>query len=624
MGEDDEPNDSPEPRAVRRGPGAPRIVRTGQPGRPKKVYNMIPMEEADSTHAEEIFLAEIPMNNALEGTNADEWLDAMVDEVASIIKNDTWSLIDRTDDMDVIGSRIVLRNKLGADGRLQRRKARLVAQGFSQRPGVHYCQTFAPVARLSTVRLLTSLAVRYNCAVNQLDVATAYLNGELEEIIHIRPPKGLEETLHLLAKDSRYGKNVREKAQLMLRQIEEGNKICRLYKALYGLRQAGRAWHTKLSQALTAMGAIQSKCDPCLYRVGKGKIPTLILTYVDDILIMSPNKGLTNKMINALSNMFEVKNLGEVSSCLGMEFRRRQGEFHISQTRYISELLERFGMTDAKPVSTPLAVGATLYKPDEERSEEEVKLPFRELVGALNYLATGTRPDISYAVSYLGQFNNCFGRDHWTAAKRVLRYLKGTLHIGISYRASDNKMKGYVDADWGNNKDDRRSFTGFVFCFNGSPVSWESKKQRTVALSSTEAEFMAMTEAVKETLYFRRLFEELGMEKLLDISIYNDNMGALKLAENPVLHNRSKHIDLRFHFIREAVHEKLVRVEYLDTNSMLTDILTKGLAVPRLRQLVAEMGLREIRSSRGSVGSCESRTQVALDDGCAAYESISC
>jgi len=163
----------------------------------------------------------------------------------------------------------------------------------------------------------------------------------------------------------------------------------------------------------------------------------------------------------------------------------------------------------------------------------------------------GTRPDISFAVSYLGQFNNCFDRGHWTerAAKRVLRYLKGTQHLGISYRTSDKKLEGYVDADWGNNKEDRRSFTGFVFCFNGEPVSWESKKQRTVALSSTEAEFMAMTEAVKENLYFRRSFEELEMDGLIDATIYSDNMGALKLAENPIFHNRSKHIDLRFHFI---------------------------------------------------------------------------
>lgn len=313
------------------------------------------------------------------------------------------------------------------------------------------------------------------------------------------------------------------------------------------------------------------------------------------------------EVISHLSTKFEVKNLGDINLCLGMEFKRHQGVFSINQRHYILELLERFGMLDAKSVCSPIESGTALCKPDTESSEEDAKLSFRELVGALNYLALGTRPDISFAVSYLGQFNNYFDQTHWTAAKRVLRYLKGTMDLGISYCASDAKLIGYVDADWGNNRSDRRSFTGFVFCLNGGPISWESKKQRTVALSSTEAEFMAMTEAVKERLYLRRLFEELGLRELMDITIFNDNMGAIKLAENPIFHNRSKHIDLRFHFIREAVNEKLINIRYLDSNSMIADTLTKGLSGCKLKELIRSMGLREIRSSRGSVRDLNSR-----------------
>lgn len=598
---EDEPELDPPLAAARRGPGAPKIIRTGQRGRPKKVYNMIPTNEADFISVEEVLLAEIPMDKALNGPSSNEWQEAMADEMASIIKNDTWCLVQRTDEMEVIGSRMVLRNKFGADGRLQRRKARLVAQGFAQRPGVHYSQTFAPVARLSSVKLLMSLAARYNCSVHHLDVATAYLNGELEETIYIRPPKGIEEALEVLVKNCRFEENIRIKAKTMLREIKGSDKVCRLNKALYGLRQAGRAWYSKLNRVLLKMGATPSKCDPCLYRVDKGKIPTLILTYVDDILILSPCLKLMSGIIEGLSNIFEVKNLGEVSFCLGLEFKRQDGEISINQRRYISELLERFGMTDAKPVCTPIETGSSLCKTEGGTSEEDAKLPYRELVGALNYLAMATRPDISFVVSHLGQFNNCFNNAHWTAAKRVLRYLKGTIDLCIRYRPSNEKLKGYVDADWGNNLDDRRSFTGFVFCLNGGPVSWESKKQRTVALSSTEAEFMAMTEAIKETIYFRRIFEEIGLKDLTDITIYNDNMGAIKLAENSVFHNRSKHIDIRFHFIREAVNEGLVRVEHLGTNWMIADILTKGLAGPRLRELIREMGLQAVRSSRGSV-----------------------
>lgn len=301
---------------------------------------MIPVEEADFTDVEKIFIAEIPIDKALNGTNSDEWYEAMADEMASIIKNDTWTLVDRADEMEIIRSRMVLRNKFGADGKLQRRKARLVAQGFSQRLGIHLSQTFAPVARLSTVKLLISLAARYNCKVNQLDITTAYLNGELEEVIYIRPPKGIEKSLDILVNNSRFEKSIRNKAKMMLRQIKESNRICRLNKALYGLRQAGRAWHSKLRQALLEMGAIPSKCDPCLFQIKKGKIPTLILTYVDDILISSPSVEVMDEVISHLSTKFEVKNLGDIDFCLGMEFKRHQGVFSINQRRYILELLE--------------------------------------------------------------------------------------------------------------------------------------------------------------------------------------------------------------------------------------------------------------------------------------------
>lgn len=215
-----------------------------------------------------------------------------------------------------------------------------------------------------------------------------------------------------------------------MREIKEGNKVCRLNKALYDLRQAGRAWHSKLSEALIEMGAIPSKCDPCLFQIRKGKIPTLILIYVDDILISSPSSELMYEIIRKLSTKFEVKNLGDVDFCLGMEFKRHEDEFSINQRRYILELLERFGMSDAKPVCSPVEPGTTLCKSKVEPSEDDAKLPFRELVGALNYLAMGTRPDISFVVSYLGQFNNCFDETHWKAAKKVLRLTKPKRNVG--------------------------------------------------------------------------------------------------------------------------------------------------------------------------------------------------
>lgn len=380
----------------------------------------------------------------------------------------------------------------------------------------------------------------------------------------------------------------------MLSQLNNGDVVCHLRKALYGLKQAGRNWYFKLDNVLRRLGAEPTDCDPCLYRLNKGKIPTLILTYVDDILIASPNKEIISKITKSLLKEFEVKDIGQVNYCLGIEFLCERNKITLCQRSFIKDLLERYGMADANPVKTPMDVNVKLSKPEGPPSEEDMKLPYRELIGALNYLALATRPDISYSVSRLGQFNNCYTKEHWVAAKRVLRYLKGTADVGITYVSDKKPLVGYADADWAGNTDDRRSCTGFIFMYSGGPISWDSKKQRTVALSSTEAEFMSMTEAVKESIYLQRIFGEVGCEVSEPITLFNDNMGALKLAENPVTHNRTKHIDLRYHFIRDAIKDELVEVKHKETKDMLADLLTKGLPGPRHLYLMGMIGIREV------------------------------
>lgn len=233
-------------------------------------------------------------------------------------------------------------------------------------------------------------------------------------------------------------------------------------------------------------------------------------------------------------------------------------------------------MTEAYPVSTPLDIGTKLKKPTEEATEQDKKLPYRELVGALTYLAMATKPDICHAVSFLGQFNNCFRKTHWNAAKRVLRYLKGTMDLGIMYRPSRQQVSGFVDADWGNCIDDRRSCTGYAFILSSGPVSWDSKKQRTIALSSTEAEYMAMTEAAKEGIYLKNFLEEIYHGKP-DIKMYSDSLSALRLAQNPVYHAKSKHIDIKHHFIQEVLQNKILSITHIRTEKMAADMLTKGL-----------------------------------------------
>ncbi|XP_076620058.1 uncharacterized protein LOC143341211 [Colletes latitarsis] len=242
------------------------------------------------------------------------------------------------------------------------------------------------------------------------------------------------------------------------------------------------------------------------------------------------------------------------------------------QRGYIKDLLERFGMSNCKPVSTPLDLNRKLRKETENSGEYHKDLPFRELLGSLMYLAVATRPDIAHAVGALSQFNNCFNKTHWVEAKRVLRYLKGTSDVGLRYEASGAPINGYADADWGNCTEDRKSFTGYCFNLAGAAISWVSKKQKTDALSSVEAEYMSMSEAAKEAIYLQRFFSELGFESKSKINLYCDNQGAIRLAENPVFHNRTKHIDVRHHFVRNVLKEKEIKIKYIPTGEMIADL----------------------------------------------------
>lgn len=319
------------------------------------------------------------------------------------------------------------------------------------------------------------------------------------------------------------------------------------------------------------------------------------MVYVDDILVFSQDEKKIKKFEIFLSEAFDIKNLGNVNYCLGIEFANTRDGIKMNQKGYLNDILERFGMIDAKPVSTPIEPGTKLKRNDDKLIIEKFKnLPYRELVGALMYLAVCTRPDISHAVSYLSQFNSCYDSTHWSAAKRVLRYLKGTENMGLYFKKDQKLLTGYVDADWGNCPEDRRSYTGFVFILGGSPISWESRKQRTVALSSTEAEYMALTEAAKEAVYLRRLLSELGFDKLGHVSLFCDNNGAQKLAKNAIFHNRTKHIDIRYHFIRHILKtEDHFEIEYVSTNDMAADVFTKGLSRCKLHRCLELIGIQD-------------------------------
>ncbi|KAK2578606.1 hypothetical protein KPH14_001023 [Odynerus spinipes] len=565
----EELNHEPPENEPRRARGRPRLIRTGLKGRPRKEYQIANYvgEETELAH-----VAEIPFNEAVGGPDSNEWRQAMVSEMKSIIMKDTWTLVDHPKDRQVIGSRVVLRNKYSQDGHIERRKARVVARGFTQCPGIDFNETFAPVARLSSIRLMMALAAQHEMKV----------------------PKLTEEILEEISLTETMNGELGTKARNMLKSLREGNRVCLLNKALYGLRQAGRRWHETLGTKFKELGFVPSAADPCVFYSGEGEDIVMAAVYVDDILVASRNEKAIEDLMTHLSKSFEIRNLGEVKYCLGIEFSRLNGEIVMNQKGYINDILCRFHMTNSNPVATPLDPGSKLKRNEGALKPEEKDLPYRELIGTLMYLAVCSRPDIAHAVSYLSQYCNYYDGTHWTAAKRVLRYLKGTSHIGLRFKKNAASLTGYVDADWANCLDDRRSYTGYVFSLGECPISWESRKQRTVALSSTEAEYMALTEAAKEAIYLRRFLLELGFARLAVVKVFSDNHGALKLGENPVFHNRTKHIDTRHHFIRETLKNGFLKVEYKSTDDMAADILTKGLSGPKHKRCLEILSIEGV------------------------------
>lgn len=530
---------------------------------------------------------EVNLEDALSGPDRAAWIEAIYSEFRSLIENDTWDIVDKPPDRKVIGCRVVLRNKLEADGSLGRRKARVVAKGYAQRPGVDFRETFAPVARMGSFRLLIALAAKHDLHISQLDVETAFLNGKMDVEVLMDMPDMLASMLERMIAD-KSNPNVSVRARAMLDKVRDGNAVCKLKRSLYGLRQSGRQWYQELDQCLKKIGLNPTNADPCIY-VDKNKF-TYVLVYVNDLLIFYKDRDREKAIKSALSKRFRLKDLGDARHCLGIEIHRDNGKILLSQTGYIESIIEKFRMQDCKTVSTPLVPGSK-FIPVVAEDDADYECPFRELIGALMYAATGTRPDIAHAVGTLSQFSSRPGKKHWAAAKRVLRYLKGTAHYALTYSKDNEALRGYVDADWANCDIDRRSFTGSTFIFAGAAISWESRKQRTVALSTTEAEYMAISDAMKEALHLLNFLKQLGIADDLHITLFNDNQGAGKLANNHMFHSRTKHIDVRHHFVRDVLQTKPIQLTYLSTDEMIADILTKGLPAMKHNTCLQGLGL---------------------------------
>ncbi|CAH9095255.1 unnamed protein product [Cuscuta epithymum] len=482
-----------------------------------------------------------------------------------IEKNGTWELVSLPKEKKAIGLKWVYRTKYNPDGSISRHKARLVVKGYAQQEGIDYEETFSPVARFETVRVVLALAAQWRLPVFQLDVKSAFLNGELQEEVFVEQPQGFEK------------KN-------------EPEKVYKLKKALYGLKQAPRAWYSKIDSFFIAGGFTRSDNEPTLYIKKQGMDQFIVVClYVDDIVYFSSSESMLADFKNSMKQRFEMTDLGVLQYFLGLEVKQKKEGTFLCQRKYAMDLLKRFHMENCEIAKTPMNTNEKLQKCDgTEKANERL---FRSLVGGLNYL-THTRPDIAHSVSVVSRYMHCPTKQHFGAAKRILRYVAGTLEFGVWYESVKHfKLRGYTDSDWAGCIDDRKSTSGSVFDLGSGAITWSSKKQDTVALSTSEAEYIAAGAAAKQALWLRKLLKDLCCEQQEIPEIWCDNMSTIAMAKNPSFHARTKHIDVQHHFIRKLVAEEKIALQYCGTEFQNADLFTKALPQAKHQFFMKRIGM---------------------------------
>jgi hypothetical protein len=503
-----------------------------------------------------------------EAAGHQEWMEAMDKEMQSIEKNRTWELVKLPVGKKPIGLKWVFKLKKNSEGEVVKYKARLVAKGYVQKQGIDFEEVFAPVARLDTVRLLLAFAANNGWKIHHLDVKSAFLYGELEEEVYVSQPEGYA---------------VKGKEQYVLK----------LSKALYGLRQAPRAWNVKLDKSLKNLGFRRCLSEQAVYTRGNGVDTVILGVYVDDLIVTGGNPEAINFFKRQMMTEFEMTDLGLLSYYLGIEVEQKKDYVTVRQTGYAKKILLQFGMGDCNSTKFPMEPGCKL---DADKSGQAVNATeYRKVIGCLRYLLH-TRPDLSYSVGVASRFMEKPTIMHTKAVKQIMRYLKGTINLGLVYvqGGCSDKLVGYTDSDHGADVVERRSTGGMAFYLNENLITWCSQKQKTVALSSCESEFMAATAAAKQALWLRNMISEITKEKPKAVTLYVDNNSAIALMKNPVFHGRSKHIDIKYHFIRECVERGQIVVKRVGTEEQKADALTKPLAAGKLIVMRHLLGVRDL------------------------------
>ncbi|KAJ9544963.1 hypothetical protein OSB04_024670 [Centaurea solstitialis] len=512
------------------------------------------------------FLSKIEPKNVSQALDDSDWLLAMQEELLQFKRNKVYRLVPRPQDKSIIKSKWIFRNKKDESGLIVRNKARLVAKGYSQQEGIDYDETFAPVARIEAIRIFLAYAAHKNIKVFQMDVKSAFLNGVLHEEVYIEQPEGFVDP-------------------------DFPDHVCILDKALYGLKQAPRAWYETLTNHLLSKGFKRGTIDTTLFLKKEGDDLLLVQIYVDDIIFGSTNPELCTKFSKIMETEVEMSMMGELNFFLGIQVKQNPDGIFINQSKYIKDMLKKFHMTDCSPIKTPMPTG-NLLGPDLAGKPVDQKI-YRSMIGSLLYL-TATRSDIMFATCFCARFQANPKESHLAAVKRILRYLKGTPELGLWYsKDSSFELISFTDSDYGGCKLDRKSTSGSCQFLGDKLVSWTSKKQNCVSTSTAEAEYVAAASCCSQVLWMKTQLLDYGY-KLKRVPIYCDSESAIAITSNPVQHSKTKHIDIRYHFIKDNVEKGNIEMFFVKTDYQLADLFTKPLDEKRFNFLVSKLGMLSI------------------------------
>jgi len=535
-------------------------------------YNTEEAEEAEAL----IAYGDEPLSyrEALKSEDSDKWLTAMKEEYDSLINQNTWEMAQLPENRRAIQCKWVFKKKYDTLGNVQRFKARLVAKGYSQRSGIDYKETFSPVVRMDSTRLLLAIAAERDLEMIHFDIKTAFLYGKIEEEVYMTQPEG----------------------------FTTGDKrVCRLIKSLYGLKQAPRAWNVCFTKFLKQFQLEPLVKDSCILMRKTDKNILVIAIYVDDGLVCCSNKKLLEQVLEHLKTKFQVTVM-DPKCFVGLEIQRNRKDrsLFISQEFYTKKILLRFEMQNSKCQSTPFDPNQKLCSMGAQIGADEpiVQVPYREAIGSLMYLMIGSRPDISYAVSLLSRYCEAPRKAHWNGVKRVFQYLNCTRNFGIKFHPEtrSKNIRCYVDSDYSSDLDTGRSISGYVLKYYSGPIIWKSSKQSTVATSTTEAEFVAAAQAIKEVLWLRQLLDELTIKQMEPSEVFIDNQGAIKLLVNNQIHIKIKHIRVKYLFAREAAQNKEVAIKYIESENQEADSLTKALPKSKFIEFRSKLNIQAINN----------------------------